>query len=566
MNDSRARVLIIDDDLEMIDLVREVLSFIPCETLVTHSGNEGLEVIRREIAEGRDVDAVLLDVVMPDMDGFRVLEQLKADEKLSQIPVILVTGVGEARQKARGLRMGADDYVTKPFDPQELVARLNVVLRIRKSEQMLRRRNQELAALNEINRMISSTLDLDEVLTLALRGLERLVHARATAIVLNDEESSTWSIRTARSPVETWLEGRQLPLDEQTIAEVIEGRRPLFLTAVTDPFWGAILRLPAIDRLYVPLVMHDQTIGLLVVVGEAGELGREHIPLLQHMASTLSVAVENARLYGELEAFADELERSQSQLVQAEKMAAVGRLAASIAHELNNPLQAVQNSLHLARHPNMDAGGRDRYLQLVEQEVQRLVLIVRRMLDFYRPASSLTGRVDVNEAVANALAIANKRLQQANIHVIVRLAESLPAVKGSTNQLTQVFLNIIINAIEAIDGTEEKVGRTRGAERGGTLWVATAYHHLHREVIVAFRDSGPGIPAEIRGQLFEPFFTTKPTGTGLGLAISYGIVKRHGGVIEVESPEDGGATFIVHLPAMTTGGESAEGEENEEGV
>ncbi len=549
MRNRQARVLIIDDDPEMIELVQEVLALIPCETVVAHSGREGLSILRYEIGEGGEVDAILLDVVMPDMDGFRVLEHLKSEERLQEIPVILLTGVGEAKQKARGLRMGADDYVTKPFDPQELLARINVVLRIRQSEQMLRRRNQELAALNEINRMISSTLDLDEVLTLALRGLDRLIQARATAIILSDEESGSWSIRTARSAAETWLEGRRLPLDQDILEQVIEAKQSQLASAVADPFWGPILGLPALDRLYVPLVMHNQTIGILAVIGMAGELEEEHIPLLQHIASTLSVAVENARLYGELEAFAAELERSQSQLIQAEKMAAVGRLAASIAHELNNPLQAVQNSLHLARHPNMDEAGRERYLRLVEEEVQRLVLIVHRMLDFYRPSSSLRGKIDVNEAVANALAIANKRLQQANIHVIARLSETLPPVKGSTNQLTQVFLNIIINAIEAIDG--QKAG-------GGTLWVATAYHADHHQVVTAFRDSGPGIAPEIKAQLFEPFFTTKATGTGLGLAISYGIVKRHGGTIEVESPQGGGATFIVRLPAVPDAGEEEE--------
>ncbi len=549
MRNRQARVLIIDDDPEMIELVQEVLALIPCETVVAHSGREGLSILRQEIGEGGEVDAILLDVVMPDMDGFRVLEHLKSEERLQEIPVILLTGVGEAKQKARGLRMGADDYVTKPFDPQELLARINVVLRIRQSEQMLRRRNQELAALNEINRMISSTLDLDEVLTLALRGLDRLIQARATAIILSDEESGSWSIRTARSAAETWLEGRRLPLDQDILEQVIEAKQSQLASAVADPFWGPILGLPALDRLYVPLVMHNQTIGILAVIGMAGELEEEHIPLLQHIASTLSVAVENARLYGELEAFAAELERSQSQLIQAEKMAAVGRLAASIAHELNNPLQAVQNSLHLARHPNMDEAGRERYLRLVEEEVQRLVLIVHRMLDFYRPSSSLRGKIDVNEAVANALAIANKRLQQANIHVIARLSETLPPVKGSTNQLTQVFLNIIINAIEAIDG--QKAG-------GGTLWVATAYHADHHQVVTAFRDSGPGIAPEIKAQLFEPFFTTKATGTGLGLAISYGIVKRHGGTIEVESPQGGGATFIVRLPAVPDAGEEEE--------
>jgi GAF domain-containing protein len=108
------------------------------------------------------------------------------------------------------------------------------------------------------------------------------------------------------------------------------------------------------DLLYVPLLIHEEPVGLLIVLGNAGTLNRDHLPLLEHVATTVSVAVENARLYGDLSAFAEELERSQNQLVQAEKMAAVGRLAASIAHEINNPLQAIQNSMHLAIHPNVD--------------------------------------------------------------------------------------------------------------------------------------------------------------------------------------------------------------------
>jgi two-component system NtrC family sensor kinase len=108
-------------------------------------------------------------------------------------------------------------------------------------------------------------------------------------------------------------------------------------------------------------------------------------------------------------------------------------------------------------------------------------------------------------------------------------------VRGAANQLTQVFLNLLINAIEAMPD-------------GGTLWVGTAYHAERRQVVAAFRDSGSGIAPEIREHLFEPFHTSKSTGTGLGLAISYGIIERHGGVIEVESPPEGGTTFIVRLP------------------
>jgi two-component system NtrC family sensor kinase len=118
---------------------------------------------------------------------------------------------------------------------------------------------------------------------------------------------------------------------------------------------------------------------------------------------------------------------------------------------------------------------------------------------------------------------------------MARLEEGLPPVRGVENQLVQVFLNLILNAMEAMPD-------------GGSLWVATAHHAEREQVVVAFRDSGPGIPPEIREHLFEPFHTSKSSGTGLGLAISYGIIERHSGVIDVESPPEGGTTFIVRIP------------------
>jgi signal transduction histidine kinase len=531
----KPRILVVDDDPDMIVLVEEILSLVPCQVLAASDGEEGLARLREELQHGNLVDAVLLDVKLPGSDGFDILQQIKADPRLEQIPILMVTGLREAQDKARGLQMGADDYVTKPFDAQELLARINAVLRIRRTEQMLRRRNQELAALNEINRMVSASLELDQVLVSALAGLERLVTADALAIVLNDEETREWVVRTSHSPEGVWLEGRNLPLAGDAAREALQKGHSVFQTTVEDGFWSEALGITPVDLLYVPLIIHDEPVGLLAVLGRAGSLNRDYLPLLEHMAAGVSVAVENARLYGELTAFAEELERSQSQLVQAEKMAAVGRLTASIAHEINNPLQAIQTSLHLTVHPNLDEAGRRRYLGIAQEEMRRLVQIVRRMLDFYRPASSMACALDLNRAVQDALAIANKKLQQAHIQVSVRLAPDLPPVWGSANQLSQVFLNIIINALEAMND-------------GGKLWVGTAYHAERDQVVAAFRDSGTGITPEVREHFFEPFHTTKTNGTGLGLAISYGIVKRHKGTIEVESTPGEGATFIVCLP------------------
>ncbi|HOU12164.1 MAG TPA: response regulator [Anaerolineae bacterium] len=533
MPNLQARILVVDDDPKMINLVREVLDLIPCETLVAANGEGALALLHQEVENRTPVDAVLLDVMMPGEDGFRILERMKADPNLGQTPVILITGLDSIMAKTRGLQMGADDYIIKPFDPQELIARVGVVLRIRRTEQMLRRRNQELAALDEINRMISSSLDLDEVLVSALEGLGRLIATDALSLVLNEEESQSWVIRKARVVHGVWLEGRVVPADDVVREAIIDGHS-ILRKAMRDSFWNEALGLASLDILCVPLVKREEVLGALVVLKQEAGLDEDYLSLMEHLAATVSVALQNARLFQDLESFAEEVERSQNQLIQAEKMAAVGRLAASLAHEINNPLQAIQNSLHLALHPGLDEVKRRGFLEMAQQEVARLVQIVRRMLDFYRPSSAMQP-LDVNRPVDDALAIAGKRLQQSRVEVVARLAPNLVPVRGAPNQLTQVFLNIIINAVDAMPN-------------GGTLWVGTAYHAERKQVVVAFRDSGPGIAPEIREHMFEPFHTSKSTGTGLGLAISYGIIERHGGVIEVESPPGGGTTFIVRLP------------------
>ncbi|MGC9520435.1 MAG: response regulator [Anaerolineae bacterium] len=532
--EARSRILVVDDEPEMIRLISEVLEMLPGEILVANDGATGLQRLRREVARGMSVDLVLLDIMMPGEDGFRTLSKMKADPELEQIPVILITGLDSVPAKTRGLQMGADDYIVKPFDPQELLARIGVVRRIRRSESMLRQRNQELAALDEINRAISSSLDLDEVLVSALKGLSRLIDAEVLAVVLRDDESDDGVVRAARSPAGVWLEGRLIPQHDSPFWQSMQDGRSILEKHVTSGFWNRALELSPLDVLCVPLAKNDETVGALFAVGHDNTLRDQDITLVEHIAATVVVAVEKAWLFQDLEAFAEEIERSQSQLIQAEKMAAVGRLTASLAHEINNPLQAIQNSLHLASHKGLDADNKARFLEMAQNEVNRLIQIVHRMLDFYRPSSSMH-KLDVNRPVEDALAIASKRLQQSHIQVEARLAPNLPPVRGVANQLTQVFLNLVINAIEAMPD-------------GGTLWVGTAYHAQTQEVVTAFRDSGPGIPAEIRSHLFEPFHTSKPTGTGLGLAISYGIVERHNGLIEVESPPGGGATFIIRLP------------------
>jgi two-component system NtrC family sensor kinase len=535
------RILIVEDDVGMAELIQDVLSTYRCQVVAVRSGEDALALLHREAAAGREVDLVLLDIMMPEMDGYEVIARIKADPLVRNVSIIMTTALNSVDDKTLGLGLGADDYVTKPFDPQELLARIDAVMRIRRSEQALRRRNKELAALIEINRMVTSSLDLDEVLEATIQGIREILQVEAGSLVLVDEEADRLVFRTTFSPEQGWITGRTIQPGEGIVGYVVRSGQPKLVNNVErDPHFSAEVDeeagLTSRTLLCVPLTIRGRVIGAVELINRLdGMFTEQDLELLQAMAASVAVAVENANLYSELADFAEELERSQAQLVQAEKMAAIGRLAASIAHEINNPLQAIHNSLHLSLHESLANDKRLQYLTMAQAEVQRLIEIVQRMLDFYRPSRGGVEPADINTIAENVLALAHKRLQHGDVRVFTHLSPDLPPVPVVSDQVTQVFLNIVINAIEAMPS-------------GGDLRLETLLSEDGRWVLVCFHDTGSGMSPEQIANLFEPFYTTKSDGTGLGLAISYGIIERHGGVIEVSSRPGQGTSFVVKLP------------------
>jgi two-component system NtrC family sensor kinase len=269
------------------------------------------------------------------------------------------------------------------------------------------------------------------------------------------------------------------------------------------------------------------------------------LTLLHSIAASVAIAIENARLYAEVKDSADELARSQAQLTQSEKLAATGKLAASIAHELNNPLQAVQGCVYLVADRAAPDDPNRQYLDIAREELDRMARIVGRMVDFYRPSDEGRVPTDVNALLENVVALVGKRLQQGGIEVDLKLAPNLPLIAATGDHLKQVFLNIIINALEAMpQGGRLDMATRHVSERGALTKASTDAGFVEIE----FADTGVGIPEEHIHNVFDPFYTTKPDGMGLGLSVSYGIVERHGGQIQVESKVGEETTFVVRLP------------------
>ncbi|PYT04471.1 MAG: hypothetical protein DMF65_02010 [Acidobacteria bacterium] len=230
-----------------------------------------------------------------------------------------------------------------------------------------------------------------------------------------------------------------------------------------------------------------------------------------------------------------ERRRVEQQLFESEKLAAVGRLAASIAHEVNNPLEAIKNSLYLLS-TGKKLEQNARFLDVARRETERVSHIIRQMLGFARRSGEVEW-ADVNQLIEETLILVEKKMKQARVEVVREFDPRLPKVRARADQLRQVFLNLLLNAQQAM-------------EKGGRLRVSTSLYEqaLQPTVSVQISDTGRGIPEADIARIFEPFFSTRTKGTGLGLWVTQDIVRHHGGRIEVTSDEGQGTTFNVILP------------------
>jgi PAS domain S-box-containing protein len=430
---------------------------------------------------------------------------------------------------------------------------------IRQRVEELTRLNEEAEMLRQATAALTSTLDLDQVLEAILTHLEQVVPYDSACVLLWEEEGlRVVAARGHHLPEQ--IVGTHYPTNPPAYQEFNDNIHALMLSSVLQGL-GDVEYVPG--WLGVPLTVRGEVIGYLTLDSQrTTTYAQTEVTLAQAFANQAAVAIQNARLYqAEREQFR-RLEQSQSQLIQAEKMAALGRLMASVAHEINNPLQAIQNSLALLErevnqrqlHAKMTY-----HLKVAGDEIERISSIVQRVRRFFRPMSHTPPSgafdefyrsaddelrsIDLHAILDDVLQLNSEQFSRYGIAIQRKWATRLPPIWGNSDQLKQVFLNLVLNATDAM------------AKFGGILFTSTGVvrtrsgdNRLQTAVRIIVSDTGAGMAPEVQALLFEPFFTTKEQGSGLGLFVSYKIIESHRGRISVESHPGLGTTFTVLLP------------------
>jgi two-component system NtrC family sensor kinase len=272
--------------------------------------------------------------------------------------------------------------------------------------------------------------------------------------------------------------------------------------------------------------------------------------LLRTLANQSSIAIENAKAFDEiaklnetLEARVEErtweLRETQAQLTQAEKMKSLGQLVAGVAHELNNPINNITLTAEMLKEDYTQLPDAER-LEMVQdliEQAERSQKIVRNLLDYARESEMTAEHLNVKELLDDSVKVATNQIKLARVKVVLEVPQDLPRTYGDRQQLRQVILNLVLNALDAMPG-------------GGTLTLAASVSDERDYLEIRVTDTGAGIPPHVLPKIFDPFFTTKPSsaGTGLGLAVSLGIVRQHGGDIHVRTEIGKGTCFTVLLP------------------
>ncbi len=477
------KILIIEDEPDISDYLFETLAISGYEARQAYDGIEALEKIKEEKPA-----LVLLDVMMPRLDGFEVCRRIRANKETSSIRVIFITAKGSLEEKLEGFNAGADDFLVKPFSSSELLARIEAHLRIDS---------------------LKKDLELSE------KRYRQLIEHSPDGILLFSPESELVFFNRRLKSI---LPFKNLPITNgQSIKELLL-LSPLFeeIELLIDKVKGSNL---LVTRNLSFFLGNEQSV-FLEIRGIPAESQGTKVPMVQIVIRDVT-----------------EKYNMEKVLTRAEKINSLGILTAGIAHEINNPLTGISNAIQILKKSSISIDKREDLLDLVLTNIGRISRIIEDLRVFSRQERAESGSFSLVPAIEETLKLVSYQKENDQIKIDFEHSNEDLTLTGSKNQFQQVMVNLLLNSSQAILGEGYiKVRLVKDIERD--------------TVFIEIKDSGCGIPESQLEQIFDPFFTTKRDwkGTGLGLAVSYRLVQLLKGTITVKSKENVGTSFRLNFP------------------
>lgn len=494
-------ILIVDDTPTNLEMLLEFLESAGFKVVVAEDGESAIEM-----AEYAPPDLILLDILMPQMDGFEACRRLKTNPDTQDIPIIFMTALTDKVDKVKGLNLGAVDYIAKPLDHEEVLARVNIHLRLQNLTKKLKEQNERLeqqAALLDITTDAILMRDLEHKICFWNKGSERLYGWKASEALGQNANEILYRHATLS----------QLQNCGKSLAEC--GSWQGELHQITKQ-------------------------GKDLIVASRWTLVRDNAGQPQSILTVNTDITEKKQL--------------ESQFLRTQRLESIGTLAGGIAHDLNNILTPILMAAQLLQLKLPDADEQSQQMfETIENNAKRGAALIKQVLQFARGVEDTQGIVQVEHLILEIRQIIQETFPK-SIKIFTYISPDLWPVSGDATHLHQVLMNLVVNARDAMPngGTLSILAENLFIDQYSAQMNLDASVGSYIQITVT--DTGTGMPIEVLDRIYEPFFTTKEVGkgTGLGLSTVRGILKSHGGFINAYSKEGKGTEFKVFLPAVKT--------------
>ncbi|RCJ39243.1 hybrid sensor histidine kinase/response regulator [Nostoc minutum NIES-26] len=503
-------ILIVDDTPINLEVLFNVLGNANFKVLVAEDGESAIEM-----AQYATPDLILLDILMPGIDGFETCNRLKSDRSTQDIPIIFLTALTDKVDKVKGLNLGAVDYITKPLEHEEVLARVNIHLRLRNLTKKLTEQNERL-----------------EIEIFERKQAEQKIREQAALL---DITKDAIIVRDLDNQIRFWNKGAECLYG--WMAEEALGKNANQLLYPKD----TLVKLKNIQETVAEFGSWQGELNQVTKQGQEMIVASRWTLVYDDRAKPKSILIVNSDI--------TEKKQLEAQFLRVQRMESLGTLASGIAHDLNNALTPMMMSVQLLEKKITDNQSQ-KWLSIMETNIKRAAELVKQVLWFSRKVQDHFTTLRVKDLILEIEKIIKQTFSK-NIEIYVNIPkQNLWNISGDATQLHQVLMNLCINARDAMpDGGILQISARN-------FWVDSQYTRMNIDskvgsyVMISVSDTGTGISKEIVDRIFEPFFTTKEVGkgTGLGLSTVMGIIKSHEGFVNVVTELGKGTEFQICLP------------------